>query len=70
VGICLAAGFLVHDDLEANRLVRLLPEYRPVELSMNAVYPHRHQLSVKVKTFIDLLVLRSAERKKLIDPFS
>src|SRR6202042_2198605 len=40
VGICLAAGFLVHDDLEANSLVRLLPEYRPVELSMNAVYPH------------------------------
>lgn len=70
VGICLAAGFLVHDDLEANRLVRLLPEYRPVELSMNAVYPHRHQLSVKVRTFIDLLAQRSAERKKLIDPFS
>jgi DNA-binding transcriptional LysR family regulator len=70
VGICLAAGFLVHDDLEANRLVRLLPEYRAVELSMIAVYPHRHQLSVKVRTFIDLLVRRSAERKKLIDPFS
>jgi DNA-binding transcriptional LysR family regulator len=70
VGICLAAGFLFHDDLEANRLVRLLPEYRPIELSMIAVYPHRHQLSVKVRTFIDLLVRRSAERKKLIDPFS
>jgi DNA-binding transcriptional LysR family regulator len=70
MGICLAAGFLVHDDLQANRLVRLLPEYRPVELSMIAIYPHRHQLSVKVRTFIDLLVRRSAERKKLIDPFS
>jgi DNA-binding transcriptional LysR family regulator len=70
MGICLAAGFLVHDDLEADRLVRLLPEYRPVELSMIAIYPHRHQLSVKVRTFIDLLVRRSAERKKLIDPFS
>jgi DNA-binding transcriptional LysR family regulator len=70
MGICLAAGFLVHDDLKANRLVRLLPEYRPVEKSMIAIYPHRHQLSVKVRTFIDLLVRRSAERKKLIDPFS
>src|ERR1700688_2587266 len=70
VGICLAAGFLFHDDLEANRLVRLLPEYRPIELSMIAVYPHRHQLSVKVRTFIDLLVRRSAERKEVIDPFS
>jgi DNA-binding transcriptional LysR family regulator len=70
IGVCLAAGFLVHGDLEAKRLVRLLPEYRPVELSMNAIYPHRHQLSAKVRTFIDLLVQRSAEQKKLIDPFS
>jgi DNA-binding transcriptional LysR family regulator len=31
VGVCLAAGFLIRDDLEAGRLVRLLPEYRPVE---------------------------------------
>ena len=53
VGIFLAAGFLVHDDLEAGRLVRLLPEYRPVEFAMNAVYPHRHHLSAKVRTFID-----------------
>jgi DNA-binding transcriptional LysR family regulator len=35
--VCLAPGFLVHDDLESGRLVRLLPEYRPVEFSMNAV---------------------------------
>ena len=50
---------MVHDDLEAGRLVRLLPEYRPVEISMNAVYPHRHHLSAKVRTFIDMLVRHS-----------
>jgi DNA-binding transcriptional LysR family regulator len=70
VGVCLAAGFLVHDDLEAGRLVRLLPEYRPVELSMNAVYPHRHHLSAKVRTFIDMLANHSAEQQKLINPYS
>ncbi len=68
--IALAAGFLVHDDLESGRLVRLLPEYRPVELSMNAVYPHRHHLSAKVRTFIDMLVHHSAEQQKLINPYS
>jgi DNA-binding transcriptional LysR family regulator len=68
--ICLAAGFLVQDDLEAGRLVRLLPEYRPVELSMNAVYPHRHHLSAKVRTFIDMLAHHSAEQQKLINPYS
>ena len=69
-GISLAAGFLVHDDLEAGRLVRLLPEYRPIELSMNAVYPHRHHLSAKVRTFIDMLAHHSAEQQKLINPYS
>jgi DNA-binding transcriptional LysR family regulator len=70
VGVSLAAGFLVQDDLEAGRLTRLLPEYRPVEFSMNAVYPHRHHLSAKVRTFIDLLAQHSAEQQKLINPYS
>jgi DNA-binding transcriptional LysR family regulator len=70
VGICLMPGFLVHDDLEAGRLVRLLPEYRPIEFSMNAIYPHRHHLSAKVRTFIDMLVHLGTEHQKLIDPYS
>ena len=68
VGICLAVGFLVQDDLEAGHLVRLLPEYRPAEFSMNAIYPHKHHLSVKVRTLIDMLVHRGAEQQKLINP--
>jgi DNA-binding transcriptional LysR family regulator len=70
VGIFLAPGFLVHDDLESGNLVRLLPEYRTVEFSMNAIYPHRHHLSAKVRTFIDLLVRHAAEQQKLINPYS
>jgi DNA-binding transcriptional LysR family regulator len=70
VGICLAAGFIVADDLEAGRLIRLLPDYRGVELSMNAVYPHRHHLSAKVRSFIDFLAHHSAEHQKLINPYS
>ena len=56
VGVCLAAGFLVGDDLDAGRLVRLLPEYRPVEMAMNAIYPHRRYLPAKVRVFVDFLV--------------
>ncbi len=70
IGIALAAGFLVHDDLELGRLVRLLPEYRPIEFSMIAVYPHRHHLSAKVRTFIDMLVQHASEQQKLINPYS
>lgn len=69
-GVCLAPGFLVHDDLEAGRLVRLLPEYRPIELSMNAIYPHRHHLSAKVRAFIDMLAHHSAAHQKLINPYA
>jgi DNA-binding transcriptional LysR family regulator len=70
IGIVLAAGFLVQDDLESGRLIRLLPEYRPVELSMNAVYPHRHHLSAKVRIFIDMLVQHSSDQQKLINPYA
>jgi len=70
VGILLAPGFLIADDLDQGRLIRLLPEYRPVEFAMNAVYPHRHHLSAKVRSFIDLLARHGAEQQKLINPYS
>jgi DNA-binding transcriptional LysR family regulator len=69
VGISMAAGFLVADDVASGRLVRLLPEYQPVEFAINAIYPHRHHLSAKVRRFIDLLVDSSAEQQKLINPW-
>jgi DNA-binding transcriptional LysR family regulator len=70
VGVWLAAGFIVRADLESGELVRLLPEYRPIEFSMNAIYPHRHHLSAKVRTFIDLLARHSAEQQKQINPYA
>jgi DNA-binding transcriptional LysR family regulator len=60
-GINLAASFLVVDDIKAGRLVRLLPQFRPPELSISAIYPHRHHLSTKVRHFIDLLAERFAD---------
>jgi DNA-binding transcriptional LysR family regulator len=66
VGISLAAGFLVAEDLEQGRLVRLLPQCRPVEFSMNAVHPHRHHLSAKVRSFIDLLAQSSVNPDRSI----
>jgi DNA-binding transcriptional LysR family regulator len=70
LGIWMAAGFMIRDDLDEGRVIRLLPEYRPVEMSMNAVYPHRHHLSAKVRTFIDLLVRHASEQQKLINPYA
>jgi len=65
-GIYLAPRFMVAEDLASHRLIPLLPEYQPVEFTMNAVYPHRHHLSAKVRSFIDLLARHSDEHQRLI----
>lgn len=67
-GVFLAPSFMIADDLKTGRLVRLLPHHRPVEFAINAIYPHRHHLSSKVRTFIDLLVARFAEHRQWMNP--
>lgn len=56
LGLFLAPRFLIDEDLRAGTLVPLLPEYRPVEFAMHAIYPHRQHLSAKVRGFLDLVV--------------
>src|SRR5258705_1091182 len=70
VGICLAPGFLITDDLEAGRLVRLLPQNRPGGFSMNAVFSHPHHPSAKGRSLIDLFPPHNAAAQKLINPYS
>jgi DNA-binding transcriptional LysR family regulator len=66
-GVFLAPGFVVADDLEAGRLVPILPEYRPLEFTINAIYPHRRHVSAKVRGFIDLLARRIVEHRRWFD---
>ncbi|NKM58778.1 LysR family transcriptional regulator [Rhizobium anhuiense] len=63
-GIFLAPSFVVFDDIAEGRLVKVMPDYRPVEFNINAVYPNRSHLPTKVRLFIDLLVERFAEHRK------
>lgn len=55
-GLILAPGPLVFDDLRSGALVSILSEYLPKRLSIDALYPHREHLPLKVRTFIDLFV--------------
>jgi DNA-binding transcriptional LysR family regulator len=57
-GVFLGPSFLVAEDVKTGRLVRLLPNHQPVEFAINAIFPHRHHLSSKVRVFIDLLAER------------
>lgn len=61
-GIIVQPTFIVGDDLKTGRLVRLLPEYRPAESPISAVYPHARHLSAKVRSFVDFLASRFGER--------
>jgi len=63
-GIFLGPSFLASEDVRQGRLVEILTDYRPVEFSINAIYPHRSSLSLKARSFIDLL----AERLSVLHP--
>lgn len=60
LGIIELNSYLVGDDVAAGRLVRLLPQYRPKELSFYAVYAERRFLAPKIRVFVDALLARMA----------
>ncbi|MBB5199751.1 LysR family transcriptional regulator [Glaciimonas immobilis] len=55
-GILFQPYFIVGDDIETGRLVRILPDWQSAEFGLYAVYPSRKHLSAKVRTFVDFLV--------------
>jgi DNA-binding transcriptional LysR family regulator len=67
-GLVLAPTFVTADDIAAGRLVALMPNYRPPEFSINAIYPDRHHLPAKTRAFIDLLAARFSAHRKWMNP--
>lgn len=58
LGLALLPTFIAGGELQAGRLVEVLPGYVPVERHIYAVYlPNRH-LPLKVRVFIDFLLQR------------
>jgi DNA-binding transcriptional LysR family regulator len=54
-GVLFQPEFIVGADLDAGKLLRLLPDWQSAELGVYAVYPSRKHLSAKVRTFVDFL---------------
>jgi DNA-binding transcriptional LysR family regulator len=67
-GLLMAPTFLIAGDLSAGTLVQPLPGVRGVEMAISAIYPHRNQLSAKVRRFIDLLADRFVEHRLWMNP--
>jgi len=64
-GLVFAPDFIVEDDLQAGRLIRLLPEFATAETPVHAVYPHSKYLSAKTRTFIDFLAARCSHSPQI-----
>jgi DNA-binding transcriptional LysR family regulator len=62
LGIILSPSFISGPDLQAGRLVTILPDYRPPEVILSAIYPPTRHLSAKIRLFTDFLVDRFGDR--------
>jgi DNA-binding transcriptional LysR family regulator len=69
-GLVMLPSFLVADDLRAGRLASVLSPFLGIEYAVNAIYPNRHRLSAKVRSFIDLLAKHFHDDPAWADPCS
>ena len=63
-GIANLPTFLVGPDIEAGRLVPVLPDNPPTELGIFALYAPNRYLAAKTRVFIDFLVARFGEEPR------
>jgi DNA-binding transcriptional LysR family regulator len=56
-GILMRAEWDIARHLESGRLVTVLPQFHTPDADIYAVYPQRHQLSTRVRAFVDFVAL-------------
>ncbi|MEP6720750.1 MAG: LysR substrate-binding domain-containing protein [Variovorax sp.] len=54
-GVLMRAEWDIERYLRSGRLVQVLPQYFTPDADIYAVYPQRHQLAARVRTFVDFL---------------
>ena len=57
-GIVMRAQWDIERYLKSGRLVQVLPQYATPEADVYAVYHQRHQLSSRIRLFVDFLMGR------------
>ncbi len=53
------AEWALEQHLRNGRLVQVLPQYSTPDADIHAVYPQRHQLVARVRSFVDFLGINS-----------
>ena len=66
-GVIWQPSFVIGDDVQAGRLVEVMPGYRMPPIDILAIYASRRHLSAKVRVMVDFLVdaLQSSPREKV-----
>ncbi|MDP9808023.1 DNA-binding transcriptional LysR family regulator [Rhizobium tibeticum] len=54
-GLAVLSHLLASPDIEAGRLMKVMPEFPPARLPINVVYPSRKNLPLRVRTVLDFL---------------
>ncbi|WFP66129.1 LysR substrate-binding domain-containing protein [Mesorhizobium sp. WSM4904] len=56
LGLFQAPKLRYAEDIEAGRLVEVLPDFPPTPTPISVLYPRSRQLSPRVRVFVDWLV--------------
>jgi DNA-binding transcriptional LysR family regulator len=56
LGVSVLPEFLIREDLRCGRLVRVLPQWNPLDLPVHVVYAGTRLLPTRVRSFIDFAV--------------
>jgi DNA-binding transcriptional LysR family regulator len=62
IGIVMLPDYLVAEDLNAGRLVRLFPEFEFARAPLQLVYPPDRNMTPKMKSFVDFVLHRFGSR--------
>lgn len=63
MGILLQPYELVADEIEAGRLIRLLPEYEPAARSLHVLYASDRRMTPKLRSFLDFAVQKLSDKR-------
>jgi DNA-binding transcriptional LysR family regulator len=59
LGIAILPDWNAADGLRSGELEHVLPDYNIAALPLHAVYPETHWMSLRARSFLDLLVERA-----------
>ena len=68
LGLIQVPHYHVLTDLAAGSLIEILPQHRPSSTPVSLLYPHRRQLPLRVRVFIDWLAREFAKHPEVSIP--